>query len=231
MNTYHATKNLLNKNNIEMTWLYLWVIFTQKTIKNPQNRSPTQRFQTAINNIDNSNIETRLAAINDLEQIAQSDLRLHWKIMEILTNFVRNHAPHRTQTGNHPHLSSNVRMDIQAALTVIGRRDVKKDPENKQLDLSYTNMTGVNLCEASLEKTNLYQANLSGAYLRGANLSGAILSAANLSSANLSGANLEKAILSAANLQAADLSGANLHQANLYLAKLDRAVLNDTILN
>ncbi|AFY32442.1 pentapeptide repeat-containing protein [Calothrix sp. PCC 7507] len=231
MNAYQATKNWLNKNNIHLKLLYLQVIPTQKPRKNHHNQSPRQRFRIAINDINNCNIEARLAAIDDLEQIAQSETNFHWEIMEILTKFVRNHASHLPQTDNQLDLSSTICIDIQAALTVIARRDTKQDPENEQLDLSHTNMMGANLCGASLENTNLYQANLSGADLRGANLYGAILTAANLKGANLSGANLAKAIFSAANLEAANLSGANLYRANLYLANLHQAILNDAILN
>ncbi|MHC5934528.1 pentapeptide repeat-containing protein [Nostoc sp.] len=128
-------------------------------------------------------------------------------------------------------LRRKVRPDVQAALTVIARRDVNKDPENEQLDLSYTDIRGANLNRANLEQTNLYQANLAGANLREANLAGAILSAANLEGANLYLANLEGTILSAANLKGANLEGANLHRASLYLAGLHGAILNDARLD
>ncbi|MEH2378996.1 MAG: pentapeptide repeat-containing protein [Nostoc sp.] len=128
-------------------------------------------------------------------------------------------------------LRPKVRADIQAALTVIARRDVNKDPENEQLDLSHTDIRGANLNRANLEQTNLYQANLAGANLREANLAGAVLSAANLEGANLYLANLEGAILSAANLEGANLEGANLHRASLYLARLHGAILNDARLD
>lgn len=181
--------------------------------------------------LSNNTIETSLAVINDLEQIAQNHPQYHWIIMNILTNFVRKNTIHVSQEEAINNLSVKVRADIQAALTVIARRDVNKDPENEQLDLSHTDIRGVNLNRANLQQTNLYQANLAGANLTEANLAGAILSAANLEGANLYLANLEGAILSAANLKRANLYLANLHYASLYLADLHGAILNDAILD
>ncbi|WP_334991929.1 pentapeptide repeat-containing protein [Nostoc sp.] len=190
-----------------------------------------ERLKIAIEQLGNNTIETSLAVINDLEQIAQNYPQYHWIIMDILATFVRENAPYIPQEKVTNNLSTKVRIDIQAALTVIARRDVSKDPKNEQLDLSHTNIRGANLNKANLEQTNLYQANLAGANLREANLAGAILSAANLEGTNLYLANLEGAILSAASLKGANLEAANLHCASLYLARLHGAVLNDAILD
>ncbi|MBD2420410.1 pentapeptide repeat-containing protein [Anabaena cylindrica FACHB-243] len=181
--------------------------------------------------LENNSIATSLDAINDLEHLAGVNPQYHWIIMDMLTNFVRNKAASISPEEVTNNSAENARKVIQAAITVIGRRDTKYDPENEQIDLSYTDLRGVNLQGANLEQTNLYQANLSEANLAGANLEGAILSAANLSGANLNFANLSQAILSAANLRGANLSSANLHRANLYLASLQDAILNDAILD
>lgn len=184
-------------------------------------------LKAAIKQLHSSNLETRISGIYDLEQIAKTELKLSQEIMELLSSFVRNHA---SPNQNQPQIPPTMRADIQAALTVIARRDTTKNSESDPLDLSHIYIAGANLCGANLQQANLYQVNLSGANLRDANLRGAILSAANLSAANLENANLEQAILSAANLESANLSGANLHRANLYLAKLNRAILDHAIL-
>jgi uncharacterized protein YjbI with pentapeptide repeats len=123
--------------------------------------------------------------------------------MEMLTIFVRYNTPYTPQEKSKSNFKTKICTDIQPALTVIARRDVKKDPKNQILDLSNTDMRGVNLNGANLAGANLYQVNLAGAILKSANLSGTILSAANLSEANLSGANLAGAILNSANLSRA----------------------------
>ena len=90
-----------------------------------------------------------------------------------------------------------------------------------------SNLSGLNLSGANLEKANLSGLNLSGANLREANLSGASLEKANLSGANLSGANLSGADLRRANLSRANLHGADLEEAYLSEADLSGAIWVD----
>jgi Pentapeptide repeats (8 copies) len=221
-------KNISSTNNIQLPKILWWIPTFQKKVKKTQHQSPKEILNIASQQLGKKPIETSLSVINDLEKIAHNYPQYHWIIMNILTTFVRENSSSEKVTS---HLSTKIRLDIQAALTVIARRDVNQDPENEQLDLSHTDMRGANLHGANLEKTNLYQANLAGANLREANLAGAILSAANLEGANLYLANLEGAIVSVANLERANLSKANLHRASLYLARLHGAIINDAILD
>jgi hypothetical protein len=224
-------KNIFPTNRNQVSQIFLKIYDFQEKVKQTQHNSPKYRLKIAIEQLGNNTMETSVAIINDLEQIAHKHPQYHWIIMDILTTFIRKNAfymPHNEVISNP---FAQVSGDIQAALTVIARRDVNKDPENEQLDLSHTDMRGANLNGANLEQTNFYQANLAGANLREANLEGAILSAANLEGANLYLANLKGAILSASNLQGANLSGANLFRASLYLAKLHGVILNDAILD
>lgn len=231
INAFQSIKDILPKNNTQLSKICLKIHAFQVKVNQNQHQSPKERLRIAIEQLENKTIETSLAGINDLEQIAQNYPQYHWRIMDILTTFVRENAPYMPQEKITSNLSTKVSVDIQAALTVIARRDVNKDPENEQLDLSHTDMRGANLNKANLEQTNLYQANLAEANLTEANLAGAILSAANLEGTNLYLANLEGAILSAASLKGANLFGANLQCASLYLAGLHGAVLKDAILD
>jgi uncharacterized protein YjbI with pentapeptide repeats len=186
----------------------------------------------AMKQLANKSMAIRLDAINHLEEIARENAQIHWRIMEILANFVQNNARYLPDEELQKNQTGKIPQDIQAALTAIGRRDADKDPVWQQLDLSNTDIRGANLQGTNLDRVNLkdavlYQANLCGASLFQANLCGAILSAANLSGANLKKANLHGAILSAANLSGANLSGANLSGANLFLAKLDGVNLSE----
>jgi uncharacterized protein YjbI with pentapeptide repeats len=188
-----------------------WMLAIQKQVKNNQSDNSHQDYlMKLLQRLENNTIETSLSAINELERLAQDNPQFHWIIMDMLTNFVRE------KTANLPPeevISDSLvdkRILIQSAMIVIGKRDVKQDPENEQIDLSYTDLRGLNLQGINLAHTNLYQVNLS--------------------QANLVGANLEGAILSAANLAGANLTNANLHRANLYLASLKDAILDDAIL-
>lgn len=180
-----------------------------------------QSLETAIAQLAQTEIQTRLAAISQLEKIANLQ-EYNWQVMEVLVDFVRNNAVADKQEFQ-PLLP--IPIDIQAALSVICR-NAKHNRENHILDLSYVDMRGANLDNANLERAILYKANLAGANLNRANLHKAVLTAANLAGANLRCANLQQAIMGAANLTGADLSNANLYQTNLFLANLHGAILD-----
>jgi hypothetical protein len=82
--------------------------------------------------------------------------------------------------------------DVQAILTVIGRRDKNRDRD--ALALSGTCLANVNLTNANLTGANLFGADLTGADLTGADLTGADLTGADLTGADLTGADLTRAI-------------------------------------
>jgi hypothetical protein len=142
--------------------------------------------------------------------------------------------------------------DVQAAMSVLGRRDAAKDRFGARLDLAGTDLRSVNLERANLQDANLVGANLQGAVAFEANLRRALLqetnlqgawldsvslqgawgSGARLQDAKLYGANLQEARLAKANLEhahlyEANLEGANLHGANLQNANLCRAKMRD----
>jgi uncharacterized protein YjbI with pentapeptide repeats/uncharacterized integral membrane protein len=247
-----------------------------------QERLIAERFIGSISQLGHDKVETRTGAIYALERIAQDFPQEHWTIMQVLTAFVRENAPiqlerkvqkpedfmtidfgnnrdriRRQQQANYSLLpeSWKLRTDIQAALTVIGRRNFQHDRENQKLDLRNTDirrvdlagaklqgvdLRGSDLCGADLRNADLsaavldgakiigsilYQANLFKASLRGANLSRSNLNLANLYGVNLSSANLFGASLRSVNLQSANLYKANLQQANLKAANLSSAKL------
>ncbi len=80
-------------------------------------------------------------------------------------------------------------------------------------NLSVTNLTDVDLQQATLVGTNLRKSNLSGANLTGANMPYAILQNANLSNVRFVDADLSNADLRGATLENTDFTGANLSQA------------------
>lgn len=217
-----------------------------------QDKMLVECFMGAITQLGHDKIETRTGAIYILERVAQDFPKEHWTIMEILTAFVRENAPIQMedeqqrleylqpQNLDRPRggvyrkqkLESatrealpKIRRDIQAALTVIGRRNSLVEEKNQKLDLRNTDIRRADLLGANLERVDLRGSNLSGADLRGAFLCGANLDNANLIGtilyeANLLKANLNRANLCWANLNRANLSAANLRGANLLGASL-----------
>jgi Pentapeptide repeats (8 copies) len=194
----------------------------QKNLEVTEDKQVTERFSKSIEHLGSKEIEVRLGGIYALEQIAFDSAKYQWTIVEILSAFIREKRPLNS--------TDRIGIDIQAALTVIGRR--KQYPNDKVIDLR-----AVNLVEVEIQSADLSGANLTVANLRGADLSKAILIRANLSGsiltcANLIGADLSKAILSHADLRGAklidtDLSDTDLIQADLNDANLRGADLNN----
>ena len=84
--------------------------------------------------------------LNGLQKIQEKD---HGPIMEVLTAYVREKAPRQGKYAEEAALKPTT--DIQAVLTVIGRRKATemKRPDDF-LDLSNTHLAGVNLEWADL---------------------------------------------------------------------------------
>ena len=188
-----------------------------------QERLVTDRFSKAIEQLGEEQSETvHIGGIFSLERIAEEYPKDYWwTIIEILAFYVRHNSPSPEKEQE----AKSIDINVQTALTVIGRRDVsleniKKLEEGKSINLTNTNLTGANLTGA----------NLTGANLTGANLTRAILTRANLTGANLTEANLTEAVLPEANLPEANLTGANLTEAILPKANLTGANLTEAVL-
>ena len=191
--------------------------WTSRRVRAAEEGHITDRFTKAIAQLGSDKMAIRLGGIYALERIARDSEKDHGPIMEVLTAYVREKA---TRQGKYAEEAAREpTTDIQAILTVIGRRETTgKGRRNDRLDLSNTHLHGVVIHEANLEKADLSRADLSGAALRGANLSGTALWGADLDGAALSGAALD-----GANLRGANLWGANLCRAHLREAHLDEA--------
>ena len=161
---------------------------SHKQLLATQEKQITERFSKAVEQLGNEeSITVRLGAIYSLERIAKDSKDDHWTIMEVLTAFIREKSNHNREK------DSKIPEDIQAALTVIGRRDEKNDPENRIIDLRGSNLNGANLSEAKLDKVNFDNAELNKAKFIRANLNRANFLRANLNNANFLWANLDNA--------------------------------------
>jgi len=192
----------------------------------------TERFTRAIDQIGsvnkdgNKNFEVRLGGIYALERIAKDSKKDHMTIMEVLTAYVRRNAPYEEKNTISSEKSDipNLPADIQAVLTVIGRRKLSHEKgADYRIDLSRTDLRKANLMKANLQGVNLWKANLQEANLMEANLQKAEFMEANLQEAYLLKANLQKADFLKANLQKANFMGANLQEAKLWKANLQKA--------
>ena len=125
----------------------------------------------------------RLGGIYALEGVMNASERpeqYRGPVLEMLCAFVREYTIGKT-------VFEKPAIDIQAALTVIGRRKGQELADLAKANIPGANLSGANLSGANLSGVNLRGADLTGANLRSANLRGANLSAAYLIRANLTG--------------------------------------------
>jgi hypothetical protein len=212
----------------------------------------TERFTLAIEQLGrrgDDNLDVRIGAVYALEQIARDSAELHWPIMEVLTAYLREHAPIAPDVQPAPQstpaadatpdgaasdsdaVTKRTPADHQAIATVIGRRRVERDPPSRfgrGLDLSRTDLSGVVWDEAHLEGASLVDTRLERASLIGAHLEEAILFGAHLEGATLFGAHLKGMDLFEVHLECTNLHDTHLEEASLRGAHLEGAILDST---
>lgn len=202
------------------------------------------------------NLEVRLGAIYTLERVAIESRRDHISIMETLCAYVRENTrqPRYDEDAskekwaevakkkkkeiwdltNDERASVAVllppRADIQAALTILGRRDERSPGRleyeirnNFHLDLRGSNLANADLNNANFGPVLLDDANLQGASLFVAKLKGASLNHVNLQEADLFKVNLSDASLNGAQLQRSWLDWANFQGARMVMARFQEA--------
>jgi uncharacterized protein YjbI with pentapeptide repeats len=188
----------------------------------------TDSYNAAITNLGSSSIEVRLGGIYGLQSLMQDSPGNQPTVIAVLCAFVRDQTSSAVRASQP---TSQLRTDIQAALTVVGTRNTADDGRTTVIDFDHAQ-----LANAQLGSLHLSGADFSFAYLIDADLSGADLSGADLddtivSSANLTGANLTSAYLIYADLSDADLSGADLAGADIRNTGLESADLSSADLH
>jgi hypothetical protein len=183
--------NLLRRNSEQTDQ------WQRRTYELTEQGQVTDRYTKAVEQLGSDKLDVQIGGIYALERIAHDSARDHPTVMEVLTAFIREHSHEhsrkqsredspvqRSQPGpDYPEPLRSTRPAVRAALTVVGRRDVKRDV--RPVDLTGANLTGPGLAGA----------NLSRAILRAADLTGADLTDTDLAFSLLSGANLEGAML------------------------------------
>ena len=169
----------------------------QENLKVSQEGQITERFTWAVDQLGaidqsrNPAIEIRLGGIYALERISTESEKDYWPIMEILTAYVRKNSSIDNRLKENSMTSKvismviqtnknakkeyskerNIPLDIQAILTVIGRRkNYLNYGESNHLNLEMAYLQGADLKDAHLEGANLIDVHLEGADLTGTNL-------------------------------------------------------------
>jgi len=205
---------------------------SRRTLELTEQGQVTDRYTKAIEQLGSEKLDVRIGGIYALERITRDSPRDHPTVMEVLTAFIREHSHEQWPPSDHPAgrgPERSTRPDVQAALTVVGRRDPDRDI--RRIDLTGADLTRADFTDAILFRAHVDGATLDGATLFKANLDGATLASATLLKANLTRAHLASATLFKANLTGAaltraDLTGADLTGAALLDAHLDGASLD-----
>ena len=221
-----AAENDVFRNIIQVlggAFFLLGVYFTWRNFHLAQEGQITQRFNDAIEHLGSEKAEVRLGGIYALARIARDSPKDHSSVMRVFSTYVRE-TTRRTP-------AEPVAPEVQAILTMIGRRTVEFETDDEPIDLSESYLPGVNLRGAQLERLNLDGANLARANLERALLRGATLRGAALEDAFLRFADLRDTDLTGADLRQASMRDVLLDGANIFGAKLEGATLLRTNLS
>src|SRR5260370_5411555 len=173
-------------------------------------------YGRAIEQIGSDKLDVRVGGIFAMERVARDSGADQPTVIEVLSAFVCEHSRELQDGSDQQERERCRRADVEAALTVIMRRDTDRDIRPLRL-------VGAVLTGATLTRTELTRADFTCAILTHAGLIDAKLGDARLTAASLRGAELSGADLSGANLSDADLTGAKLGRANLIGADFQRA--------
>lgn len=209
------------------------LLFTALNFTLARQGQVTTRYTDAISQLGSENLDVRIGGIYALERIARDSARDHSTILEVLAAFIREHSHEQwppLEPGGEKQKRST-RPDIQAALSVIGRRDIRREFHYNmtRIDLIGADLTGVkfygNLWMALLSDVNFTDADLGTSSFVHATLARAKFIGANLFGSNLQGAILDDAHFNGASIASADLSGARLNDTDFTDAVLTHAHL------
>jgi hypothetical protein len=108
----------------------LW--FTAQNYRLARQGHVTDRYTKAIEHLGADKLDIRIGAVYALERIARDSAADHPTVMEVLAAFVREHSrepwppPDPSGTAADP-AERRTRPDLEAAMTVIGRRNIRHD--------------------------------------------------------------------------------------------------------
>jgi hypothetical protein len=137
---------------------------SRRTFELTEQGQVTDRYTKAVEQLGSDKLDVRIGGIYALERVARDSARDHPTVIEVLAAFIRDHSreePRRADAGADGDAPPQLRPDVQAAITVIGRRNRGNDSRP------------VNLTAANLRDGDLFGVDLSKAILGGVDFTGA----------------------------------------------------------
>ena len=123
------------------------LLYTARNFGLSREGQMTDRYTKAVEQLGSDKLDVRIGGIYALERIGHDSVKDQATVMEVLAAFVREHAQKWPPPPGHDgqNRERTARLDVQAALTVIGRRYATRD--TRAIDL-----TGADLAEAKWSK-------------------------------------------------------------------------------
>lgn len=191
------------------------------------------------------NVQIRVGSIYSLERQARARPKDQGPIVQTLAAFVRERCPTPVPPITAENLYRAIQTDVQAALSVLGRRMRANDPPGARLVFAGANLSGYDLADgdftgASFKGAYLCAANFAGAKLRrgdfqlavadqadfyGVDAREALFSAAYCASARFAHADLRQAAFVDADLRNADFAHSQVEKVDWRGASLDGTAL------
>jgi len=187
-----------------------------------QRRLQTERFASALASLSSDDERMRIGAVFSLEGISSEVEEYYWPVLSILVAFLRDHASADGAVGTGEGIDGRVRADIQAALTVLGRRKSSEDESHYDIQLLF-DLGGLDLRRADLRNANMRSWNIGRSDLSRALLNGADLTGVVADDVRLKGAVLEDATLDLGRFIGADFREARLKNAELLIGDFEQA--------
>ena len=132
--------------------LLVGLVFTNRTLGLNQQGQITDRFTKATDQLGSDELPIRLGGVYSLERIARDSKPDQGPVMEVLTAYVRVHSSSAPTAATSSVGSSTTTTatpvlptDVQAVLTVVGRRILDNDPPEYRLDLYRANLSTATL--------------------------------------------------------------------------------------
>jgi hypothetical protein len=212
----------------------------------------TERYTRAIDQLGSGQGDVRIGGIYALEQIARDEEPYRGPIIEVLTAYVRGHAPKsHVEEGVETESAESVEPlrpanyvvrireidhlrkrapDLQAVMTILGRRTFLLDPAEtweildlSGVDLAHIDLHGANLCGVDLSCADLSMSFFREARLDNSHLNFADFRAASFVEASVTNCNMHVVDLRYSYLVDADLSHSLLQGARVNGANLEGA--------
>jgi hypothetical protein len=115
------------------------LVFTARNFTLSREGQVIDRYTKAIEQLGSEKLDVRIGGIYALERVARDSARDHPTVMEVLTAFIREHSHEQWPPADHPasrEQERSTRPDVQAALTVVGRRDPARLAERARLGVN-----------------------------------------------------------------------------------------------